>query len=41
MAALGLTFAGAVLAIRGIPWFALSCLVFVPVALGPLLEERT
>jgi len=39
MAALGLTFAGAVLAIRGIPWFALTCLVLVPVALGPLLEE--
>jgi len=41
VAALALTFAGAVLAIRGIPWFALSCLVLVPVALGPLLEERT
>jgi len=41
MAALALTFAGAVLAIRGIPWFALSCLVLVPVAHGPLLEERT
>ncbi len=41
MAALGLTFAGAVLAIRGIPWFALSCLVLVPVALGPALEGRT
>ena len=40
IAALGLTFAGAVLAIRGIPWFALSCLVLVPVALGPALEER-
>ena len=35
MAALALTFAGAVLAIRGIPWFALACLVLVPVALGP------
>ncbi len=35
MAALALTFAGAVLAIRGIPWFALTCLVLVPVALGP------
>jgi hypothetical protein len=41
MAALAFTFAGAVLAIRGIPWFALSCLVLVPVALGPMLEERT
>ncbi len=41
MAALAVTFVGAVLAIRGIPWFALSCLVLVPVALGPTLEERT
>jgi len=41
VAALALTFAGAVLAIRGIPWFALSCLILIPVALGPLLEERT
>jgi hypothetical protein len=41
MAALTFTFAGALLAIRGIPWFALSCLVLVPVALGPMLEERT
>ena len=39
--ALALTFAGAVLAIRGIPWFALSCLVLVPVAFGPTLEGRT
>jgi len=38
VAALVLTFAGAVLAIRGIPWFALSCLVFVPVAVGRALE---
>ncbi len=40
IAALVLTFAGAVLAIRGIPWFALSCLVLVPIALGPALEGR-
>jgi hypothetical protein len=38
VAALALTFAGAVLAIRGIPWFALSCLVFVPIAVGRALE---
>ena len=41
MAVLALTFAGAVLAIRGIPWFALSCLVLVPVAIGRGLEGRT
>jgi hypothetical protein len=34
------TFAGAVLAIRGIPWFALACLVLVPVAIGRRLEGR-
>jgi hypothetical protein len=38
---LALTFAGAVLAIRGIPWFALGCLVLVPVAIGRTLEGRT
>ena len=37
-ATLGLTFAGAVLAIRGIPWFALSCMVLLPVAIGHALE---
>jgi len=40
MATLAVTFAGAVLAIRGIPWFAMSCLVLVPLALGPVLEAR-
>jgi hypothetical protein len=40
VAILGLTFAGAVLAIRGIPWFALACLVLVPVAIGRRLEGR-
>jgi hypothetical protein len=35
------TFAGAVLAIRGIPWFALACLVLLPVAIGRSLEGRT
>jgi hypothetical protein len=38
--ALGLTFAGAVLAIRGIPWFALACLILLPVAIGRRLEGR-
>ncbi|MBA3402957.1 MAG: hypothetical protein H0U05_13355 [Actinobacteria bacterium] len=40
MATLAVTFAGAVLAIRGIPWFAMSCLILVPLALGPVLEAR-
>jgi len=40
VAALGLTLVGAVLAIRGIPWFALSCLVLLPVAIGRTLEGR-
>ena len=38
LATLGLTFVGAVLAIRGIPWFALSCMVLLPVAIGHALE---
>ena len=37
-ATLALTFAGAVLAIRGIPWFALSCMVLLPVAVGTRLD---
>lgn len=40
LATLGLTFVGAVLAIRGIPWFALACMVLLPVALGDVLEGR-
>jgi hypothetical protein len=36
--ALGLTFVGALLAIRSIPWFALSCMVLLPVAVGTALE---
>ena len=40
LAALGWTFAGAVLAIRGIPWFALACLILLPVAIGRRLEGR-
>jgi len=38
VATLGVTFAGAVLAIRGIPWFALAALVLLPVAIGRSLE---
>jgi hypothetical protein len=37
---LALTFVGALTAIRGIPWFALACLVLLPVALGRRLEGR-
>ena len=37
---LALTLAGALTAIRGIPWFAFACMVFVPVALGRSLESR-
>jgi hypothetical protein len=40
LATLGLTFVGAVTAIRGIPWFALACMVLLPVALGDVLEGR-
>ena len=40
LATLAFTFAGAVLAIRGIPWFALACLVLLPVAIGRSLEGR-
>lgn len=38
VATLGLTFVGAVTAIRGIPWFALACMVLLPVAIGRSLE---
>jgi hypothetical protein len=40
LAALALTLAGAVQAIRGIVWFAMACQVLLPVALGPLLEPK-
>jgi hypothetical protein len=40
IATLGFTFLGAALAIRGIPWFALACLVLLPVAIGTRLEGR-
>jgi hypothetical protein len=41
LGALVLTFVGAATAIRGIPWFALSCMVLLPVALGRTLEGKT
>jgi hypothetical protein len=40
VAVLALTFFGAVTAIRGIPWFALACMLFLPVAIGRALESR-
>ena len=40
VAVLALTFAGGVNAIRGIVWFALACMVFVPVAIGHKLESK-
>jgi hypothetical protein len=41
VSALAFTFVGAVLAIRGIPWFSLACLVLLPAAIGRSLEGRT
>ena len=41
MAVLALTFVGGVTAIRGIVWFALACMVFVPVAIGRRLESKS
>jgi hypothetical protein len=40
MLVLGLTLAGGVDAIRGIMWFALACMVFLPVAIGHRLESK-
>jgi hypothetical protein len=40
VAVLALTLFGALTAIRGIPWFAFACMVFVPVAIGRGLESR-
>jgi hypothetical protein len=40
MAVLTLTFVGGVDAIRGIPWFALACMIFAPVAIGRGLESK-
>ncbi len=41
IAVLAVTFVGAVNAIRGVVWFALACMVFVPVALGRRLESKS
>ena len=41
IATLTLTFAGAVDALRGIPWFAMACQVLLPVAIGGSLDTRT
>ena len=38
---LALTFVGGVTAIRGIVWFALACMVFLPVAIGRKLESKS
>ena len=38
--ALAVTFVGALTAIRGIPWFALACMVLLPVAIGRTLEGK-
>jgi hypothetical protein len=40
MAVLALTLVGAVTAIRGIAWFALACMLYLPVAIGHVLESR-
>ncbi|GIU95307.1 MAG: hypothetical protein KatS3mg012_1764 [Gaiellaceae bacterium] len=40
VAVLALTLVGAVTAIRGIAWFALACMVLLPVAIGRSLESR-
>jgi hypothetical protein len=40
IAVLAVTFAGGVNAIRGIVWFALACMIFVPVAIGRGLESK-
>jgi hypothetical protein len=41
LAVLALTVVGAVTAIRGIVWFALACMVFLPVCIGRSLESRS
>jgi hypothetical protein len=40
VATLAVTYIGAVTAIRGIPWFALACMVLLPVAIGRSLEAK-
>src|SRR6185295_11712991 len=41
IAVLAVTLIGALSAIRGVVWFALACMIFVPVAIGRRLESRT
>jgi hypothetical protein len=41
VAVIALTLVGAVTAIRGIVWFAMACMVLLPVAIGRRLERRT
>jgi hypothetical protein len=41
VAVLALTFAGGVNAIRGVVWFALACMIFLPVAIGQRLESKS
>ena len=40
VAVLGVTFVGGVTAIRGIVWFALACMIFIPAAIGRRLESK-
>ena len=40
VAVIAFTFIGAVNAIRGIPWFALACMLLLPVAIGRKLESK-
>ena len=40
IAVLALTLAGALTAIRGIAWFAMTCMLLLPVAIGRTLESR-
>ena len=40
IAVLAVTFVGGVTAIRGIVWFALACMIFIPVAIGRRLESK-
>jgi hypothetical protein len=40
MLVLALTLAGGIDAIRGVMWFALACMVFLPVAIGHRLESK-
>lgn len=41
LAVLALTLVGALTAIRGIAWFAMACMILLPVAIGRRLERRS